>query len=296
MRRNARSFAELGTEEQAAARVTPPVELAGQRWPSVEPTLGEAQPRSFAELGEAAAAAEPKKPNLLARARSWLAASVDEEELDGPEDRIAVDPTHDDVRQCLALVPEAFAKHPSAEAWARQALIVQRGNVEYAAKKLTKLAAFRDRYGWAYRIDVDDRVAKALRSDMHWVLPGTDRRGRRGLQRARVTHVEGPRSVTEVAVLVTGTDHAGRGDGAPRRRRRGGLLGLLAVDAPEAVRRGRAARLGHGRRLPLPPAHDLCGEPADAVVAGSVVYPRVFIKEAEGPAPRERVAVEARGL
>ena len=132
-----------------------------------------------AMLGEAGAA-EPKKPgSLLARARSWLAASVDEEELDGPEERIAVDPTSDDVRKCLALVPEAFAKHPSAEAWARQALIVQRGNVEYAAKKLTKLAEFRDRYGWAYRIDVDDRVAKALRSDMHWVLPGTDRHGRR---------------------------------------------------------------------------------------------------------------------
>ena len=32
-------------------------------------------------------------------------------------------------------------------------------------------------------------------------------------------------------MLVAGTDHAGRGDGAPRRRRRGGLLGLLAVDA-----------------------------------------------------------------
>ena len=165
VRRNARSFAELGTED--VAKVTPPVES------SVKPN-----PRSFGELGEAAAA-EPKKPNLLARARSWLAASVDEEELDGPEDRIAVDPTHDDVRRCLALVPEAFAAHPSAEAWARQALIVQRGNVEYAAKKLTKLAAFRDRYGWAYRLDVDDRVAKALRSDMHWVLPGTDRRGRR---------------------------------------------------------------------------------------------------------------------
>jgi len=166
VRRNARSFAELGTEP--AAKVTPPVES------SVRPN-----PRSFGELGEAAAA-EPKKPgSLLARARSWLAASVDEEELDGPEDRIAVDPTHDDVRRCLALVPEAFATHPSAEAWARQALIVQRGNVEYAAKKLTKLAAFRDRYGWAYRLDVDDRVAKALRSDMHWVLPGRDRRGRR---------------------------------------------------------------------------------------------------------------------
>jgi hypothetical protein len=165
MRRNARSFAELGTED--VVKVTPPVES------SVRPN-----PRSFGELGEAAA--EPKKPgSLLARARSWLAASVDEEELDGPEDRIAVDPTHDDVRKCLALVPEAFAKHPSAEAWARQALIVQRGNVEYAAKKLTKLAAFRDRYGWAYRLDIDDRVAKALRSDMHWVLPGTDRRGRR---------------------------------------------------------------------------------------------------------------------
>ena len=165
VRRNARSFAELGTEDFVPApKVTS----------SIRPN-----PRSFGELGEAAAAAEPKKPNLLARARSWLAASVDEEELDGPEDRIAVDPTHDDVRKCLALVPEAFAKHPSAEAWARQALIVQRGNVEYAAKKLTKLAAFRDRYGWAYRLDVDDRVAKALRSDMHWVLPGTDRRGRR---------------------------------------------------------------------------------------------------------------------
>ena len=109
------------------------------------------------QLGEAAA--EPKKPNLLARARSWLAASVDEVELDGPEDRIAVEPTDDDVSKCLALVPEAFAKHPSAEAWARQALIVQRGNVEYAAKKLTKLAEFRDRYGWAYRLDVDDGVA-----------------------------------------------------------------------------------------------------------------------------------------
>jgi len=165
VRRNARSFAELGTED-AVTKVTPPVE------PTVRPN-----PRSFGELGEAAVA--PEKPNLLARARSWLAASVDEEELDGPEDRIAVDPTDDDVRKCLALVPEAFATHPSAEAWARQALIVQRGNVEYAAKKLTKLAAFRDRYGWAYRLDVDDRVAKALRSDMHWVLPGTDRRGRR---------------------------------------------------------------------------------------------------------------------
>ena len=186
MRRNARSFAELGTEDVVAApaaKVTPPVGQGKAKvTPVVEAPVVAAKvrpnPRSFGELGEAAAA-EPKKPNLLARARSWLAASVDEEELDGPEERIAVDPTDDDVRQCLALVPEAFAKHPSAEAWARQALIVQRGNVEYAAKKLTKLAAFRDRYGWAYRIDVDDRVAKALRSDMHWVLPGTDRRGRR---------------------------------------------------------------------------------------------------------------------
>ena len=172
VRRNARSFAELGMPRRRTnGLLAPPVTSSVKAEP---PVLRRAR-RGRGASGRL----EPKKPNLLARARSWLAASVDEEELDGPEDRIAVDPTPDDVRRCLALVPEAFAKHPSAEAWARQALIVQRGNVEYAAKKLTKLAAFRDRYGWAYRLDVDDRVAKALRSDMHWVLPGTDRRGRR---------------------------------------------------------------------------------------------------------------------
>lgn len=123
--------------------------------------------------------AAPKKAgSLLARARSWLATG-EEEHWDGGEARLEADLTDVDVRKCLARVPEAFAAHPSAEAWARQALIVQRGSVEYAAKKLTKLAAFRDRYGWAYRLEVDDRVAGALRSDMHWVLPGTDKRGRR---------------------------------------------------------------------------------------------------------------------
>ena len=171
MRRNARSFAELGTEDagrRPRSRRRSSLDFEG---PTPGPSASSARRRRRSRRS--------RGRRILARARSWLAASVDEEELDGPEDRIAVDPTHDDVRQCLALVPEAFAKHPSAEAWARQALIVQRGNVEYAAKKLTKLAAFRDRYGWAYRLDVDDRVAKALRSDMHWVLPGTDRRGRR---------------------------------------------------------------------------------------------------------------------
>ena len=101
-----------------AAKVTPPVKPTpsvrgnAKITPSVEPTSSvRPNPRSFGELGEAAAAAEPKKPgSLLARARSWLAASVDEEELDGPEDRIAVDPTHDDVRKCLALVPEEEGK------------------------------------------------------------------------------------------------------------------------------------------------------------------------------------------
>jgi hypothetical protein len=128
----------------------------------------------------APAKGEPAKKSgsLLARARSWLATG-EEEHWDGGEARLDADPTDDDVRKCLARVPEAFAAHPSAKAWARQALIVQRGSVDYAAKKLTKLAAFRDRYGWAYRLEVDNRVAAALRSDMHWVLPGADKRGRR---------------------------------------------------------------------------------------------------------------------
>ena len=293
VRRNARSFAELGTEDVGAAQGHAGqahvfVEVFG-RGPTPGPSASSARrrPRS------------PRSRGRYSRGHgSWLAASVDEEELDGPEERIAVDPTDDDVRRCLALVLEAFAKHPSAEAWARQALIVQRGNAEYAAKKLTKLAAFRDRYGWAYRLDVDDRVAKALRSDMHWVLPGTDRRGRRvvvynarALRDASKDLEALQKSLCLLLERITLDEETVR---------RGVVVvadcsGYLAVDAPEAVRRGRAARLGHGRRFP-PPAHDLCGEPADAVVARSVVYPRVFIKEAEGPAPRERVRCVCRRL
>ena len=76
MRRNARSFAELGTEDVVAApaaKVTPPVGQGKARvTPVVEAPVVAAKvrpnPRSFAELGEAAA--PPKKPQLLARARS----------------------------------------------------------------------------------------------------------------------------------------------------------------------------------------------------------------------------------
>lgn len=50
-----------------------------------------------------------------------------------------------------------------------------------AAGVLKTLAAFRDRQGWPYRFDatVDARLEEALRTDMHWVLPGLDRGGRR---------------------------------------------------------------------------------------------------------------------
>ena len=248
----------------------------------------------------APAKGEPAKKSgsLLARARSWLATG-EEEHWDGGEARLDADPTDDDVRKCLARVPEAFAAHPSAKAWARQALIVQRGSVDYAAKKLTTLAAFRDRYGWA-GLPARGGQPRGRRATLGHAL-GAAGRGqtgpaRRGVQRARAARVQGPRGAPEVAVPALGAPHAGRGDGAPRRRRRRGLVGVQSDDAPEAVGHGRAAGVGHARGLSLPPAHDLRREPAAAPVAGRVLHPRLSVEAPEGPPQGERVALEARGL
>ena len=216
VRRNARSFAELGTED--VVKVTPPVESSVR--PNPGPSASSARPRRSPRSRARCSRGRGAGSRRWTRRIGWSG---------GPHRR------RPDAgrRPCASRWCPKPSRNIRRRSWARQALIVQRGNVEYAAKKLTKLAALRDRRGWAYRSHIDDRVA-ALRSDMHWcrrARTAADEGG--GLQRPRYARVEGPRALTEVSVLVTGTDHAGRG----RDVRRGVVVVAdcsgLAVHAPK---------------------------------------------------------------
>ena len=102
--------------------------------------------------------------------------------------------------------------------------------------------------------------------------------------------VEGPRGLQKSLCLLLERSRWTRRRCAADRRR-GGLLGVLL-----SMLRHRSWTRGAARTwstTSLPPPHDLRRESADAVVAGSVVHPCVFIKEAEGPARRERFALQA---
>ena len=109
----------------------------------------------------------------------------------------------------VAAEAPAFVASPHARAWAAQALLVHRSNAARAANVLSNFVAFRARHGWPrvppapnattlsrghwrgeerrsldhvcdvrYRLDAAP-LERALRSNMHWVLPGKDARGRR---------------------------------------------------------------------------------------------------------------------
>ena len=62
--------------------------------------------------------------------------------------------------------------------WARQSFIVHKHKKHKALDVCAKLLIFRKRYDWPLRLEAEPLEA-ALRSGMHWVLPGRDKQGRR---------------------------------------------------------------------------------------------------------------------
>lgn len=123
--------------------------------------------------------ASPEPDRKVATYLRYVRGKLRDAEADEDATTTTPPPSVDDVEAVVARVNDDALD--AVRLWAKPCLVVHKCRVDRAAEVCENLLEFRRRWGWPLRFDDVRGLETALRSDMHWILPGRDRLDRRVL-------------------------------------------------------------------------------------------------------------------